>query len=112
MSSSKKASEIKCFSGSYECFFERSLISDAFDANADALLRDPEKRVVLKKFLVFRRGKSFHKLNAEKLIECFELADEIRNGSKVFEVYRKALKDLLFNESLVIFEEISLNLMP
>lgn len=100
----KNASEIKCFKGSYECLFERSLISDAFDANVDELLRDPEKRVVLKKFLVYRRGKSFHKLNAEKLIECFELADEIRTGSKNFEVYRKALKDLLFDEKLVIFE--------
>lgn len=92
---------IKCFCGICESLFKRTSIEYALKANGDELLRNPEARNILKKFLLFRKGTSKFKLDAEQIVEIYELADDIVKGYKDLEENRADLDDLLFNENWV-----------
>lgn len=67
-------------------------------ANGEELLRDQESREILKKFLIFRKGKSHSKSPAEEVVECYELSEAILQGKKGLEDVKDDLEELLFTE--------------
>lgn len=71
-------------------------------ANGDEILRNPESREVLKKFLIFKKGNSNFKLQADDLVELYALSYDIVEGNKDLEEERADLDDLIFNEFWVI----------
>lgn len=93
---------IKCFCGVCESFFKRPTIEYALKANGEELLRDPEAREILKKFLKFRRGNSRSKSSAFKILELFELCEDILQNKKDLEDNRDDIEELLFAEYWVI----------
>lgn len=95
---------IKCFCGVCESFFKRSVIEYALKSNGDEILRNPESREVLRKFLIFRKGRSNFKLQAEDLVDLYALCYDIVEGNKDLEEERADLDDLIFNEFWVITE--------
>lgn len=67
-------------------------------SNGEEILRNPEARDVLKKFLIYRKGKSNFKLQAEDLLQLYALSFDIVEGIKDLEEERAELDDLIFNE--------------
>lgn len=98
-SSSNPISElIKCFCGVCESYFKKTSIEYALQANGEQLLRDPETREILRKFLIFRRGNSRSKSPAFEILELFELCEAILQKQKNLDDVRSELEDLLFSE--------------
>lgn len=96
---------IKCFCGICETWFKRKSIEYAIKANAEEILRDEESKIILKKFLIYRKGdllKDEFRLpsQAERTIECFELSQDIQNGVKDLKECQEKLEDLCFTVNL------------
>lgn len=100
---------IKCFCGVCESFFKRSTIEYALRSNGDELLRNPEAREILKKYLIYQKGKSNFKQVADEIVMLYELADDILKGEKDLEENRADLDDLLFTEYWVMLKIIILH---
>ncbi|KAG5670112.1 hypothetical protein PVAND_000395 [Polypedilum vanderplanki] len=88
---------IKCFCGVCESWFKRKSIIFALKSNGDEILRDAESREILKKFLKYRQT-TRNLLDAQKIVECFELSEDILNGMKDLEEFRADIDDLCYNE--------------
>lgn len=93
---------IKCFCGVCESYFKRPAIEYTLKANGEEILRDPEAREILRKFLIFRKGNSRSKSPAFKIFELFELCENILQGTKDLEDHQDDLEELLFTEYWVL----------
>ncbi|KAL7022143.1 hypothetical protein ACKWTF_012150 [Chironomus riparius] len=89
---------IKCFCGICDTWFKRQIIEFALKSNGEAILRDDDSRLLLKKFMIYRKNNSNFKTQLEEIVECFELAQDVLNGEKDLEENRADLDDACYTE--------------
>lgn len=76
----------------------RRHVIQAFKANEQEILSNPNLLAILKKFVEFRLGGSHIKPPISEIIECYELCDGLLTGTEDFEDRRSDLEDLCFTE--------------
>lgn len=90
---------IKCFCGVCESFFKRKHVVQALKTNEHGILREEDLRVILKKFIDYRKSQTNIPLSISRIVDCFELCDAILRGNEDLEDRKDDLEELCFNET-------------
>lgn len=87
---------IKCFCDACETFFKRKHVVQALKANSREILEDEHLREMLSKFLIFKQGRSNLKSETKKIVECYQLCDDILCKKEDLDDRRFDLEDACF----------------